>query len=148
MSKSKTKILPPRVPEGEAIKDMEELSMENLNKEFKKRMWEYRGFAKFILYDLNLEDHSKVLEIGPGPAWISIIIVKENPTIYVTGIEISNDMIRIAKKNVKEEKVEQNFKFIQGNAKDMSIFDDNSFNGVITHDSLHHWEEPIKISMR
>ena len=63
LSKSKSKKIPPRVPEGEAIIDMPELSMEELNEEFKKRMREYRNFVKFILYDLNVKDNSKVLEI-------------------------------------------------------------------------------------
>ena len=35
---SKSKKLPARMPEGEAIKDQPELSMEELNESFKKRM--------------------------------------------------------------------------------------------------------------
>ncbi len=145
MSKVKRRNIPPRVPEGEAIEDHEEMSMEELNREFKKRMREFKHFAEFILYDLKLKNHSKVLEIGPGPAWISIIMVKENPTIHITGLEISKDMIRVASKNIKDEKVEKNFTFIQGNAKNMSMFEDYSFDAVISHDSLHHWEKPLKV---
>ena len=145
MSKPKSRKIPPRVPEGESIEDHEEMSMEELNKEFKKRMREYKHFAEFILDDLNLKDYSRVLEIGPGPAWISIIIVKKNPTIQLTGLEISKDMIRVANQNVKDEKVEDNIKFVNGNAKNMSMFEDQFFDAVITHDSLHHWEEPLQI---
>ncbi|MHA1191556.1 MAG: class I SAM-dependent methyltransferase [Promethearchaeota archaeon] len=144
MSRSK-KLIPPRIPEGEAIEDEEDLPIEQINEEFKRRMKEYKNFVKFIMEDLKLKDHSKVLEIGPGPAWISIILVKENPTISLTGLEISEDMIRIANQNVIDEKVEENITFVQGNAKNMSRFKDNSYDAVITHDSLHHWEEPISI---
>jgi len=144
MSKSK-KLISPRVPEGEAMEEQEDLTSEEINIQFKRRMKEYRNFVKFILEDLKLKDYSKVLEIGPGPAWISIILVQENPTIALTGLEISEDMIRIANQNVIDEKVENNIEFIHGNANNMSMFGDNYFDAVIAHDSLHHWEEPLVI---
>ncbi len=145
MSKTKKKI-PPRIPEGESIDDGEEMPIEELNQEFKKRMKEYRRYAEFIINDLKLKDHSRVLEIGPGPAWISIILVKKKPSIHLTGLEISKDMIRVAKQNVKDENAGiENFTFVEGNAKNMSMFEDNSFDAVISHDSLHHWEEPIDV---
>ena len=145
LSKSKSNQIPLRVPEGEAIDDHEEMSIEELNQQFKKRVREYRHFAEFILNDLKLEDNSKVLEIGPGPAWISIILVKENPSIRLTGLEISKDMIRIANQNIKDEGVEEYITFIEGNAQDLSMFENGSFDAVITHDSLHHWEQPLVI---
>ncbi|MFX1275493.1 MAG: class I SAM-dependent methyltransferase [Promethearchaeota archaeon] len=144
MSKTQKKI-PNRIPEGESINDHGEMPIEEINAQFKKRMREYRNFVDFIISILNLKDHSKVLEIGPGPAWISIILIKKNPTIHLTGLEISKDMIRIAEQNIKDERVENNITFVLGNAKDMSIFESKSFDAVISHDSLHHWVEPLKI---
>ena len=144
MRKNKKKV-PPRIPEGEAIEEHEEMTMEELNLEFKKRMREYRKYAQFILKDLNLKRNSKILEIGSGPAWISIILVKEDPTIHLTGLEISKDMIRIATKNIQDENVEDNISFIEGNAKDMSFLESNSFDAIISHDSFHHWEDPLKV---
>ncbi|MFW9988440.1 MAG: class I SAM-dependent methyltransferase [Candidatus Odinarchaeota archaeon] len=139
------KKIQPRIPEGESIDDEPEMTIEVLNEEFKKRMREYRNFVDFILNDLKLKNYSKVLEIGPGPAWISIILVKKNPTIHLTGLEVSRDMIRIAKQNIKDENLDANLKFIKGNAKDMSMLENNSFDAVISHDSLHHWEDPIAV---
>ncbi len=145
MSKSRSRKVLPRVPEGEAIEDHEDLSMEELNKEFKKRMREYKKFAEFIYKDLKLKDQSRVLEIGPGPAWISIVLVKKNPTIKLIGLEISKDMIRIAKQNVNDHNLVNNIEFVYGNAQNMSMFEDQSFDAVISHDSLHHWENPIQV---
>jgi len=139
------KKIPPRIPEGESIDDHEEMTMEELNKEFKKRMREYRKYAEFILNELKLKNHSRVLEIGPGPAWISIILVKKNPTIHLTGLEISKDMIRVAKQNIKDENVVDNITFIEGNAQDMSMLENKSFDAIISHDSLQHWEKPIDV---
>lgn len=145
LSKSKSIKIPPRVPEGEAIIDMPELSMEELNEEFKKRMREYRKFAKFILYKLNVKDNSKVLEIGPGPGWITIVMAQDNPTLKITGVEISEDMIRVANKNIDNEGVKDRIVFLRGDATDMFQFEDNSFDVIITHDSLHHWDNPIGV---
>ncbi|MBN1801577.1 MAG: class I SAM-dependent methyltransferase [Candidatus Lokiarchaeota archaeon] len=145
MNKNKPKKLPPRIPEGESIQDGPEMGLDELNKQFKKRMKEYERFVKFVVKDLNLKDNSNVLEIGPGPSWISILLVKSNPSFKLVGLEISNDMIKLAKKNISDENVENNISFILGNAKDMSIFEDKSFDAIISHDSLHHWEEPIQV---
>ena len=145
MSKSKSKKIPPRIPEGEAIIDQPEFTMEKLNQQFKRRMWEYRHFVKFILYELKVKDHSKVLEIGPGPGWITILMAQENPTLKITGLEISEDMIRVANKNVKKENVKEQIVLLKGNAKNMFQFKDNSFDVVITHDSLHHWDDPEQV---
>ncbi len=142
---SKSKKIKPRVPEGEAIVDQPELTMEELNDSFKKRMWEYRQFAKQILKEKNLKDNSKILEIGPGPGWISIILVKLNPTLNIIGLEISEDMIRIANENKINENIGDKIQFILGDAKNMVEIKDDFFDAVISHDSLHHWENPKSV---
>ena len=140
-----SKSIPPRVPEGEAMDNQEEFSLEQINKEFKKRMREYIHFVDFIINELHLKSHSRVLEVGPGPAWISIILVKKCPNTDLTGLEISKDMIQIAEQNALNEGLKDKIHFIHGNANDMSIFKDNYFDAVISHDSLHHWEKPIMV---
>ncbi len=142
MRSTKNRKIPPRIPEGGAINDMPELTMEELNEEFKKRMKEYRQFVKFILNDLKVKNHSKVLEIGPGPGWITILMAKENPSLKITGLEISEDMIRVANKNIEDEDVKDGILFMQGDAKNMYQLEDQTFDVVITHDSLHHWDDP------
>lgn len=142
---SKYKKIKPRVPEGEAILDLPEFTMEDLNESFKKRMWEYRSFVKFILKNFAIRDYSNVLEIGPGPGWITILLSQANPTLKIIGLEISEDMIRVANENKNKEGVANYIDFIKGDAKNMDIFEDNSFDIVLSSDSLHHWEDPIKV---
>jgi len=142
---SKSKKLPTRVPEGEAIDDQPELSMEELSESFKRRMKEYKQFVDFIVNKLKLKSNSRVLEIGPGPGWIAILLAQRDPTFEIIGLEISKDMIRVANKNKKETQVDENIKYIHGTAENMSIFEENSFDAVISHDSLHHWDHPLKI---
>jgi len=142
---NKSKKINPRVPEGEAILDQPEFTMEDLSKSFKKRMWEYKSFVKRIINYLELKEHSKILEIGPGPGWITILLAQANPTFKIIGLEISEDMIRVANDNKLEEGVGAQIEFNKGDAKDMKNFKDKSFDAVISSDSLHHWEDPIKV---
>ena len=142
---SKSKKLPERIPEGKAIDDQPELSMEELSESFKRRMKEYKQFVYFIVNKLKLKSNSRVLEIGPGPGWIAILLAQRDPTFEIIGLEISKDMIRVANKNKKEARVDENIKYIHGTAENMSIFEENSFDAVISHDSLHHWDHPLKI---
>ena len=142
---SKSKKLPARVPEGEAIDDIPELSMDELSESFKRRMKEYKQFVDLIINKLKLRNHLRVLEIGPGPGWITILLAQRDPTLEIIGLEISQDMIRVANKNKQEEGVEENIKYIHGTAENMSLFEENSFDAVISHDSLHHWDYPSKI---
>ena len=141
----KSKKVPQRLPEGEAIDDLPELSMEDLSEDFKRRMKEYKNFIEFIVEKLKLKNNSRVLEIGPGPGWITILLAQKDPTLEIIGLEISQDMIRAANQNKKEEGVENNIEYVLGTAEDMSCFEENSFDAVISHDSLHHWENPEKI---
>ncbi len=139
---SKCKRISPRVPEGEGIEDMEDMSMEELSDSFKLRLKEYQKFVNFLVEELGIKGNSNILEIGPGPGWITILLVKKEPKLRVTGLEISEDMIRVANKNAEEEGVSDNIKYIKGDAKKMDLFEKNSFDAVISHDSLHHWENP------
>ncbi len=135
----------PRVPEGGAIEDNDEMSMEEYSERMKKKMgFEYRGFVKYILKNLTPANQAKVLEIGPGPGWIGIWLAKERPDITLDGLEASSDMIRVAQKNAEEVGVTNQVKYIQGFVESMEMIPDNTYDLVISNDSLHHWEDPLK----
>ncbi len=140
-----TKKVSPRIPEGEEITDQKDLSMEELSDFFKKRMKEYQNFVDFFTEELQIKNNSKILEIGPGPGWITILLAKKNPTFHIIGLEISEDMIRVANENKKNQGFDEKISYIHGDANNMIGLEDDSFDAVLTHDSLHHWEDPIKV---
>lgn len=146
MKSKKKKKIKSRVPEGEGILDNLDFTTEDYSRTCKRMLkGEYKRFIKFVLNELGLKDHSKVLEIGPGPGWIGIWLVKENPTLEVIGLEISEDMIRVANKNKEDEGVGNQVSYHLGDAKDMSDFSDNLFDAVISNGSLHHWDDPLVV---
>ena len=86
-----------------------------------------------------------VLEVGPGPGYLGLEWMKKAPGAHLTGIEISLDMIQIARKNAKEYGFGENsVRYVQGNAMSMP-FPDGSFDAVFSNGSLHEWETPERV---
>lgn len=102
---------------------------------------EYRSLAEKVV---SLFEGGKLFEIGPGPAYVSIEIAKRLPKVEIIGLEISDTMIEIAKKNAKEHEVSEKITLKKGDASKMPL-EDSEFDFVITSGSLHHWKKPTKV---
>ncbi|MBN2195839.1 MAG: methyltransferase domain-containing protein [Polyangiaceae bacterium] len=136
----------PRVPEADetqgAIIDEAQLDMEGYSRFCKRYLaGEYQKLVSFFVNDLGLNPQGRVLEIGPGPGWIGICLAKELPSVGVVGLELSPDMRRVAQRNIQQEGV-ASFEVVPGDASAMP-FEDDSFDGVISNGSLHHWLAPV-----
>ena len=86
-----------------------------------------------------IKEGDTVLEIAPGPGYLSIELSKLGK-YNITGLDISEDILNIAKRNAMEAGVEINFQ--QGNASRMP-FDDSIFNFIICILSFKNFKEPI-----
>jgi len=138
-------IIKPRVPEGGAIEDSPEITMEQYSKIMRKQLGkEYRRFADNVIKRVNPAQDSLVLEIGPGPGWAGINLVKKRKDLKLTGLEASSDMVRVAAFNAKQESL-NGIEYIVGVGENMVNLEDDRFDLVISRDSLHHWEEPEKV---
>ena len=71
-----------------------------------------------------------VLEIGPGPGYVGLEVVRKISAKTLTGCEISPAMIRFAEKNAREYGIDAHY--VQGNCMDMP-FDEESFDSVISN---------------
>lgn len=83
-----------------------------------------------------------ILEIGPGPGYVGLEVMKKAEGGTLTGYEISPAMIRIARRNALDYGIEA--EYVEGNAMNMP-FEDESFDCVISNDSLHEWEDPVRV---
>lgn len=86
-----------------------------------------------------------VLEVGPGPGIKGLEWLKATTGTKLIALEISNDMINIARRNSKAYGLSERVKYIQGNATSRMPFEDESFDGVFSNGSLHEWEYPINV---
>jgi len=117
------------------------LTVEVFN-EFAKGMRDkgWQNVDKFIQLGIN---KGHLLEIGPGPGYVGLEVLKKAPLANLTGIEISESMIKTAKLNAKEYHLENKVEYIKGNC-DSLPFEENTIDGVFSNGSLHEWENPLK----
>jgi ubiquinone/menaquinone biosynthesis C-methylase UbiE len=100
-----------------------------------------QAFYKDVALDVAEEvSGGRILDVGTGPGYLPLRISEVLPGSEVIGIDVSEDMIRVARKNAEG----KNVKFLVGNASEMP-FEDDSFDLVVSTGSLHHWRNPVNV---
>jgi ubiquinone/menaquinone biosynthesis C-methylase UbiE len=123
---------------------MPQLDMSKYSKFCEKYLaGEYRRIVQFLKDELKVKPDGRILEVGPGPGWIGIFLAQALPGAQITGLELSDDMRRVAEENKRASGV-TNLVFTPGNAEQMP-FDRDSFDGVVSNGSLHHWVRPVSV---
>jgi ubiquinone/menaquinone biosynthesis C-methylase UbiE len=79
-----------------------------------------------------------ILDLGSGPGHLSIEIARKSPGLQVYGIDLSRQMVKIARRHAKGV---DNVRFVFGNAAKLP-FKDNSIDLVISTGASHHWKTP------
>jgi len=103
----------------------------------------YAPFARKIVERLApLESDATIVDLGVGPGLLSIELHKLWPQAKIIGVDPSDEMLNIARKNADEAGV-SNFETRLGKAEEMPI-ESNSVDLVVSQSSLHEWENPQK----
>ena len=111
----------------------------------------YDRFARFLrgrgwdsldsLLNAGLEGEN-VLDAGSGPGYIGLEWLKRRSGKgRLVGLDISPEMIALARRNAREYGLEDRTEYVQGDAMDMP-FPDGCFDAVLSNGSLHEWEDP------
>ena len=130
-----------RVLEPEAMESYEEVAAYDiLTKQFLAIV--HNGFVETILNKGSRG--GRFLEVGSGTGWISIGVASYNLDVHITGIDLSENMMKVAAANSAQENVAQRVQFQYGSATEIP-FEDNSFDTVYCHNMLHHIPEPEKM---
>jgi len=80
-----------------------------------------------------------VLEVAPGPGYMSIALAKAGD-FRITGMDISQDFVDICRNNAKEAGV--NADFVQGNVSSMP-FADETFHFIFCSAAFKNFHEPL-----
>jgi ubiquinone/menaquinone biosynthesis C-methylase UbiE len=100
-------------------------------------MAQYEAWAQEIGEQLN--EHSHVLEIAPGPGYLAIELAKlDHPQI--TGLDISETFVHIAQDNAQRAGVAIDFR--QGDAAHMP-FDEGLFDLIVCTSAFKNFAEPV-----
>jgi ubiquinone/menaquinone biosynthesis C-methylase UbiE len=88
-------------------------------------------------------DTGSALEIGSGPGYVGLEWLKQTAGTRLTALEISPDMIVIAKKNVREYGLKGRWEAVESSGAKIPL-DEGLFDAVFSCGSLHEWSEPVK----
>ncbi len=100
-------------------------------------MEQYKTWAQEISGQLN--EHSRILEIAPGPGYLAIELAKlDRPQII--GLDISETFVQIARDNARQSGVTIDFR--QGDAACMP-FDDELFDLIVCTSAFKNFSEPV-----
>ena len=86
----------------------------------------------------------RTLDIGTGSGYLAIELAKDNPERRITGIDVSEEMLKLAIGNADRSGLASRIEFRQAPASALP-FPDNSFDLVTSNASLHLWKDPVKV---
>jgi ubiquinone/menaquinone biosynthesis C-methylase UbiE len=96
----------------------------------------FRGCADGVA--ASLQPRARVLEVAPGPGYLSIELARRG--FCVSGLDISESFVRIARDNARA--AELTIDFQHGNASQMP-FADESFNFVVCQAAFKNFSDPL-----
>jgi ubiquinone/menaquinone biosynthesis C-methylase UbiE len=82
-----------------------------------------------------------IVDLGSGTGYLSIEIAKRAPELQVYGIDLSRQMVKIARRHAQDV---ENVQFEFGDAAALP-FEDDSIDFIVSTGSLHHWNKPAKV---
>lgn len=102
----------------------------------KKSLEDFKALARRLAAELSPQ--SSVLEVAPGPGYFAVELAKLGD-YKITGLDISNTFVRIARNNAAQAGVRVDFQ--QGNASRMP-FQDASFDFLLCCAAFKNFSEP------
>jgi ubiquinone/menaquinone biosynthesis C-methylase UbiE len=91
-----------------------------------------------VLEKMQLAPADSVLDVGCGSGWLSRRIGKRVPEGRVVGMDISDEMVRLARRNSRDH---DNILFINGEAAEIP-WEPNFFQHAISVESAYYWPDP------
>lgn len=92
-----------------------------------------------------IKDNDKILDLCTGTGTNAVNIAKKNASAKIAGVELSKDMLIIAKSKIKKEKL-LNIKLFQMDATNMK-FKDECFDKILLSLVLHEIDEGLAASI-
>jgi ubiquinone/menaquinone biosynthesis C-methylase UbiE len=130
--------VPRRVGPQEGIEDIEVVQAYD-----KISRWpQFRLLRMMIVGELKKHNPNGVLaDVGCGPGYLVVEIVKSFPCLTVIGVDISEEMVQKATGTVSGLGLGEKVSFRRGDIQELP-FEDDSMDFVVSTLSLHHWSEP------
>ena len=86
----------------------------------------------------------EALEISPGPGYLGIDWLQKTSRTSLTGLDLSEEMLAMSRKNAGEHDVGDRVRYVHGDACSMP-FDEASFDAVFANGGMHEWADPVAV---
>ncbi|MBU0492089.1 MAG: class I SAM-dependent methyltransferase [Chloroflexi bacterium] len=86
----------------------------------------------------------RAIDLGCGPGQLVIDLARRYPALHVTGLDLSAEMLALARDNADRAGLGHCTAFKLGNAEDVP-FPDDYFDLAVSTLSLHHWTVPRRV---
>jgi ubiquinone/menaquinone biosynthesis C-methylase UbiE len=104
-----------------------------------------KGFYRQVASEVAVElRQGRILDVGTGPGYLPIEIARSIPGVEVVGIDVSSDMVEMARKNAERAGLSGRVRFMVEDANYMS-FESSYFDLIVSTGSLHHWRDPLRV---
>lgn len=98
------------------------------------RSWRKKAINKALM-----TNPQKVLDIATGTGDMAIQMVRKAPGIQVTGLDLSTNMLDIARKKTRKESLSDRIEFVHGDSENLP-FSDNTFDGITVAFGVRNFE--------
>ena len=85
-----------------------------------------------------------ILDLGTGPGYLPIEIVKSAANVKIVGVDLSRKLIKMARENSQKAGFADRLEFLVGNSAKLR-FDDACFDMVLSTGMLHSLKEPVSV---
>jgi ubiquinone/menaquinone biosynthesis C-methylase UbiE len=85
-----------------------------------------------------------ILDLGTGPGYLPVEIVRRQPEISIIGIDLSRKLIHMAQANAAQAGFSPQLRFEVGNSARLR-FKNNTFDMVISTGMLHSLRDPVRV---
>jgi malonyl-CoA O-methyltransferase len=86
----------------------------------------------------------RVLDIGTGTGLLAIGFAKSIPSVEVTGLDLSEVVLELARENLENSDTPLKVSFEKGDAEDIPL-EDGAFDLVVSSNTLHLIENPVSM---
>lgn len=83
------------------------------------------------------------LDVGTGPAQIPILLAQRCPEIHITALDLSKEMLKIAKCHIAAASLTSQITLEHVDAKALP-YPDNTFDGIISNSIVHHIHDSLR----
>lgn len=103
--------------------------------------WYVTSTLSFLKTWVNLSASDRILDIACGTGEFERLVLSENPTQQIVGVDISEEMLAIAHQKLHNF---SNVSFQMGSASALP-FPDQSFDVVVSASAFHYFDDPLAV---